>query len=100
VKGSAALTVLKLRDTDLPKHVDRNSYEDIMEWYNGKTFARHYKTGDLYEVLHGAIHSETLEEMIVYRHVTSQKIWVRPLHMFFDRVEYKGKTVPRFEALT
>ena len=60
---------------------------------------RHYK-GKLYEVIGVASHSETLEEMVVYRaQYDEQKLWVRPLTMFLEMVEYEGSTVPRFEYL-
>jgi hypothetical protein len=62
---------------------------------NGKY--RHYK-GNLYEVIGTARHSETLEEMVVYRALYGEGgLWVRPLGMFLESVEIGGKTVPRFE---
>ena len=60
---------------------------------------RHYK-GNLYEVIGVASHSETLEEMVVYRaRYGEQRLWVRPLSMFQEMVEHEGKSVPRFEYL-
>lgn len=57
---------------------------------------RHYKGKD-YEVLGVARHSETLEELVVYRALYgSRDIWVRPLPMFFEEVEIGGKKVARF----
>ncbi len=56
---------------------------------------RHFK-GGIYEVVDIALHSETLEEMIVYRNVESGKCWVRPASMWNETVEYEGKTVSRF----
>ena len=62
---------------------------------NGKY--RHYK-GNLYEVIGTARHSETLEEMVVYRALYGEGgLWVRPLGMFLESVEIGGKTVHRFE---
>ncbi|MDQ5931800.1 MAG: hypothetical protein QG607_502 [Patescibacteria group bacterium] len=57
---------------------------------------RHYK-GDVYEVLGVARHSETLEELGVYTH--DGEMWVRPIAMFFDVVEWEGKQVVRFERV-
>lgn len=58
---------------------------------------KHFK-GNLYEVLSIAKHSETREEMVVYRALYDEMgIWVRPLKMFQESVESKGKKVPRFE---
>lgn len=57
---------------------------------------RHYK-GKEYEVLGMAKHSETLEELVVYRVLYDKgQIWVRPLKMFVEVVEVDGKKIPRF----
>ena len=58
---------------------------------------RHFK-GNLYEVLTVAKHSETLEEMVVYRALYGEGgLWVRPAAMWNETVERDGKTVKRFE---
>jgi len=59
---------------------------------------RHYK-GGLYQVLGVANHSETLEEMVYYKHLDDGSFWVRPLKMFLDEVEVDGVKKPRFEYL-
>ena len=62
---------------------------------------QHYK-GNSYQVIGTARHSETLEEMIVYKSLYETpkfpegSIWVRPKQMFEEYVEYKGMPVPRF----
>lgn len=57
---------------------------------------RHFK-GNEYEVLEVAIHSETLEPMVVYKALYgSQEFWVRPASMWSEMVEQDGKNVPRF----
>ncbi len=58
---------------------------------------RHFK-GGLYEVIGIARHSETLEDMVVYRHLddAEPKLWVRPLTMFLGFVERDGQRVRRF----
>ena len=56
----------------------------------------HFK-GKRYEVIGVARHSETQEEMVVYRKLYDDKsLWVRPLSMFSEEVERDGKYVPRF----
>ncbi len=61
-----------------------------------KGIYRHFK-GNCYEVLAVAKHSETLEEMIVYKALYGDgDIWVRPLKMWDETVEYNGQTVKRF----
>lgn len=60
---------------------------------------RHFKGND-YAVLYIAKHSESLEDMIVYRQLYGEgKVWVRPLSMFKELVEVDGKKVPRFQYL-
>ncbi len=56
----------------------------------------HFK-GKRYQVLGAAIHSETLEELVVYKALYGKGlIWVRPLEMFLENVEVNGKKQPRF----
>ena len=50
---------------------------------------RHFKGGE-YEVLGVAKHSETLEEMVVYKALYGDGgIWVRPLYMWDELVTVK-----------
>ena len=64
---------------------------------------KHFK-GDECLVLGVALHSETQEEMVIYRHITGERAgelydWVRPVKMFLENVDkpdYKG---PRFVFL-
>ena len=57
---------------------------------------RHFK-GMEYEVLAVAKHSETLEEMVVYKALYGEgDVWVRPLSMWDETVERDGKTCKRF----
>jgi hypothetical protein len=56
----------------------------------------HYK-GNPYEVLGVARHSETMEELVVYRALYGERgLWVRPKAMFSETVNIGGKTLPRF----
>ena len=58
---------------------------------------RHFK-GNMYEVIGVAKHSESLEEMVVYRALYgSGDLWVRPVSMWNETVERDGKTFKRFE---
>lgn len=57
---------------------------------------RHFK-GNKYEVLHLARHSETGEEMVVYRALYGEGgVWVRPAAMWSELVERDGVVCPRF----
>ncbi|MFH0852849.1 MAG: DUF1653 domain-containing protein [bacterium] len=60
---------------------------------------KHYK-GNEYEVIGIAKHSETLEDMVVYRALYGERqMWVRPANMFLEEVEVGGEKVPRFQYL-
>lgn len=57
---------------------------------------RHFK-GKEYEVLGVARHSETDEELVVYRALYGDfGLWVRPVSMWNETVEHDGKTFRRF----
>jgi hypothetical protein len=57
---------------------------------------RHFK-GKEYEVLGVARHSETDEELVVYRALYGDfGLWVRPVSMWNETVERDGKTFRRF----
>ncbi len=65
---------------------------------------QHFK-GNLYEVMGVAHHSETLEELGVYRALYdsedfgSHSLWVRPKKMFMGNVTIEGKDIPRFRYI-
>lgn len=60
---------------------------------------RHYKGND-YIVIDVARHSETEEEMVVYRQDYGERgLWVRPKGMFMESVNIDGREVPRFEFI-
>ena len=57
---------------------------------------RHFK-GNEYEVLGTAKHSESLEEMVVYRALYGEGgLWVRPASMWEETVERDGQIFRRF----
>jgi len=59
----------------------------------------HYK-GNKYQVLGVALHSETLEEMVIYKAVYGERLtWVRPLKMFLETIEINGEKKPRFKLI-
>ncbi len=57
---------------------------------------RHFK-GNEYEVLFVARHSETMEDMVVYRALYGEGgIWVRPASMWNEIVTRDGREYKRF----
>ena len=57
---------------------------------------RHFK-GNEYELIGTARHSETLEEMVVYRALYGEGgLWVRPAAMWMETVERDGVSHQRF----
>lgn len=65
---------------------------------------KHFKGKD-YEIVGVARHSETLEEMVIYKALYDSEefgnnsVWVSPKAMFFETVILDGKKVPRFEFI-
>jgi len=60
---------------------------------------RHYK-GNEYTFVGTARHSETLEELVVYRQEYGEHLlWVRPKEMFSEMMKVDGQEVPRFQPL-
>jgi len=56
----------------------------------------HYK-GNKYEVIDVATHSETEEQLVIYRTLYGDHdLWARPLSMFIENVEVDGQELPRF----
>lgn len=57
---------------------------------------RHYK-GNYYDVIGVARHSESGDELVVYRpRYGDRGLWVRPLAMFEEKVTVDGESVSRF----
>jgi hypothetical protein len=47
---------------------------------------KHFK-GMNVEILEIAKDSETLEDVVVYKHLDTNELWVRPLKMFLSKVD-------------
>ena len=61
---------------------------------------RHFK-GREYEVIGVAKHSETLEELVVYRAVYGDSgLWVRPRDMFIEEIQRNDRKIQRFEFIS
>lgn len=62
-----------------------------------KGIYKHYK-GPFYEVLEVARHSETEEELVIYRCLYGDySIWARPLTMFEETICHEGQEIKRFQ---
>lgn len=67
-------------------------------------FFKHFK-GNVYEVMGVGKHSETGEELVVYRGLYDSPhgygaIWIRPVAMFLETIERDGKTMRRFAPIS
>lgn len=60
--------------------------------YEGAMTFKHFK-GNFYEVLAVSTHTETREELVVYRnkYLDKDRIWTRPIEMFLSYIEEKDK---------
>jgi len=64
----------------------------------------HYK-GKQYEVIGLARHSETLEELVIYKALYNSEefgnnaLWARPKKIFSEMVNINGKEIPRFKYI-
>ena len=57
---------------------------------------KHFK-GNEYEALYIAKHSETLEELVIYRALYGAgELWARPASMWNEEIERDGKKIKRF----
>lgn len=68
-----------------------------------KGLYEHFK-GKRYEVIDVAVHSETLEPMVIYKALyegdfPQGTLWVRPLTMFKEEVLVDGKLMLRFRCI-
>jgi hypothetical protein len=62
---------------------------------------KHYK-GNIYEVIGIAKHSETLEEMVIYKatyQADGENLWVRPKTMFLESIEVNELITKRFTKI-
>ena len=58
---------------------------------------RHWKGGH-YDVLAVGIHTETGERLVAYYQAGDRSVlFLRPVEMFLERIEYAGRRVRRFE---
>lgn len=68
--------------------------------HSGELYS-HFKTGNTYEVVALAKHSETLEDVVIYKALYGEgQIWVRPFEMFLDMKTLEdGTQVQRFTKI-
>jgi cyclomaltodextrinase len=60
---------------------------------------RHFK-GNEYEVIGIVRHSESMQELVLYRALYGDGgLWVRPADMFCESIERDGQRMPRFEYI-
>lgn len=67
-------------------------------------YYKHFK-GNIYQVIGVGKHSETAEELVVYKGLYDGPhgygaIWIRPVPMFEETIERDGKTMRRFAPIS
>lgn len=67
-------------------------------------YYKHFK-GRIYQVIGVGKHSETTEELVVYKGLYDGPhgygaIWIRPVPMFLETIERDGKTMRRFAPIS
>ena len=62
---------------------------------------RHTKSGKMYEVIGVALHTETNEQLVIYKplYESEFELFARPHNMFTESVEIDGEMRPRFEEV-
>jgi hypothetical protein len=70
----------------------------------GQKWANYKHPDRLYEIVGVAKHSETLEDLVIYKALYAAdypmgQIWVRPKKMFLEELEKDGKKVLRFRLV-
>ena len=60
----------------------------------GRTFEKH--NGEKIKIIEIAKHSETLEELVIYRPYLGGPVVAQPLYGWFDTIEVNGKMVKKF----
>lgn len=110
-RGGFASFFLRLDEENQQKLIDAYNqgpeyyckFLDLTEDFPKNTY-QHYKGGK-YQVIGSALHSETLEPLVVYKPLylseqfPKETLWVRPEKMFESNVEVNGNIVPRFKKI-
>lgn len=61
-------------------------------------YYKHYK-GSVYKIIGISQHTETEEFLVLYHKDGDDKMWARPITMFFELVDYNGEKIPRFRFI-
>lgn len=77
--------------------MDRQTNSSLLEI--GKY--RHAKSGKFYQVIGVALHTETSQQMVIYKplYETDHQFFVRPYDMFVEIINLDGEARPRFELV-
>lgn len=88
-----------VKDLNPPASEELKPFSERAKAFAPGQIYEHYK-GKRYRIVSVARHSESLEETVVYEALYGDgDVWVRPIGMFFETVEYKGETLPRFKRV-
>ncbi len=59
---------------------------------------KHFKWW-LYKVLYLAKETEKLEEVVVYKNINNNQIWIRKKKEFFEKIKRNSINIPRFKYI-
>jgi hypothetical protein len=63
-----------------------------------KEIYRHFK-GGIYELISDGILESNMQEMVVYKSLKDEKIWIRPKKEFFESIIKNEKEIKRFTKI-
>jgi hypothetical protein len=76
--------------------IDQEGISGVMVFLKESGIYRHHK-GRYYQMIALARHTETGEDLVVYRALYGDElIWARPMQMFVGEVDVDGESRPRF----
>ena len=78
------------KDTPPPTELAQSFKTGIYEHHKGGLYKAHFV---------GRSSEDYLQEFVVYQSLDTNYVWIRPLEMFLEIVDFEGQKVPRFKYI-